>query len=384
MIARTELQNRLRQLLSSFRAVELVGPRQVGKTTLARNFVATDSPNYFDLENSTARRRLAEPMAALAPLNGLVVIDEVQHMPELCEVLRVLIDRPSHIHRKGQYLLLGSAQPSAMHKSESLLGRAVTLEVTGFNLNEVGADTDAANRLWLRGGFPEAHLEPSDAISASWRDAAMQRFLYSDLPQLGMNVPAPTMLRFWHMAAHTHGQTWNAAPLARSLGTSETTVRRYLDHLAQTFMVRQLPPWFENLGKRQVKAPKLYLRDSGLLHALLGIQTLPQLLAHPLCGASWTGFALEQVLRIAKPDSAWTWSTHAGARLDLLMLKGAQRIGVEFQRADAPKVTQSMRIAQRDLKLDALYVVYPGQHRFTLSDGVQAVPLWAMLPGDTP
>ena len=384
MIARTDLQNRLRQLLSSFRAVELVGPRQVGKTTLARDFVATDSPNYFDLENSAARRRLAEPMAALAPLNGLVVIDEVQHMPELCEVLRVLIDRPAHIQRKGQYLLLGSATPRAMHQSESLLGRAVTLEVTGFNLTEVGADADAVQRLWLRGGFPEAYLEPSDAVSASWREAAMQRFLYSDLPQLGMNVPAPTMLRFWQMAAQTHGQTWNAAPLARSLGTSETTVRRYLDHLTQTFMVRQLPPWFENLGKRQVKAPTLYLRDSGLLHALLGVQTLPQLLAHPLCGASWTGFALEQVLRIAKPDSAWTWSTHAGARLDLLMLKGAQRIGVEFQRADAPKVTQSMRIAQRDLKLDALYVVYPGQHRFTLADGVQAVPLWALLPGDMP
>lgn len=384
MIARTDLQNRLRQLLTSFRAVELVGPRQVGKTTLARDFVPTDSPNYFDLENSAARRRLAEPMAALAPLNGLVVIDEVQHMPALCEVLRVLIDRPTHIQRKGQYLMLGSATPRAMHQSESLLGRAVTLEVTGFNLNEVGAEPDAVQRLWLRGGFPEAYLEPSDAVSAHWREAAMQRFLYSDLPQLGMNVPAPTMLRFWHMAAQTHGQTWNAAPLARSLGTSETTVRRYLDHLTQTFMVRQLPPWFENLGKRQVKAPKLYLRDSGLLHALLGVQTLPQLLAHPLCGASWTGFALEQVLRIAKPDSAWTWSTHAGARLDLLMLKGSQRIGVEFQRADAPKVTQSMRIAQRDLKLDALYVVYPGQHRFTLGDGVQAVPLWALLPGDMP
>ncbi|WP_367848201.1 ATP-binding protein [Rhodoferax sp. WC2427] len=384
MIARTDLQNRLHQLLQTFRAVELVGPRQVGKTTLAREFVAPDSPNYFDLESAAARRRLAEPMAALAPLNGLVVIDEVQHMPALCEVLRVLIDRPTHIQRKGQYLLLGSATPRAMHQSESLLGRAVTLEVTGFNLNEVGAETDAVHRLWLRGGFPEAYLEPDDAVSSTWREAAMQRFLYSDLPQLGMNVPAPTMLRFWQMAAHTHGQTWNAAPLARSLGTSETTVRRYLDHLTQTFMVRQLPPWFEDLGKRQVKAPKMYLRDSGLLHALLGVHTLAQLLAHPLCGASWTGFALEQVLRIAKPDSAWTWSTHAGARLDLLMLKGSQRIGVEFQRADAPKVTPSMRIAQRDLKLDALYVVYPGAHRFALEGGVQAVPLWALLPGDVP
>ncbi|WP_394788158.1 ATP-binding protein [Rhodoferax sp.] len=380
MLARTDLQNRLQQLLNAFRAVELVGPRQVGKTTLAREFVAPDSPNYFDLENVASKRRLAEPMAALADLQGLVVIDEVQHMPELCEVLRVLIDRPSHIHRKGQYLLLGSATPSAMHKTESLLGRAVTLEVTGFNLNEVGADTAAMNQLWLRGGFPEAYLEPSDSTSAAWREATMQRYLYSDLPQLGMHVPAPMMLRFWQMAAQTHGQIWNAAPLARSLGISETTVRRYLDHLTQTFMVRQLQPWYEDLGKRQVKAPKLYLRDSGLLHALLGLHSLPQLLAHPQCGASWEGFALEQVLRIAKPDSAWYWATHAGARLDLLMLKGAQRIGVEFQRADAPKVTQSMRIAQRDLKLDALYVVYPGQHRYRMADGVEAVPLWAVLP----
>ncbi len=379
MIDRTDLQNRLRQLLASFRAVELVGPRQVGKTTLARSLVAADAPHYFDLESPAARRRLAEPLAALADLQGLVVIDGVQHMPALGEVLRVLIDRPSHIQRKGQYLLLGSASPRALHKTESLLGRAATLEVTGFNLNEVGADTEAANRLWLRGGFPEAYQEPSDAVSAHWREAAIQRFVASDLPQLGMHVPASTMLRFWQMAAHTHGQTWNAAPLARSLGSSETTVRRYLEHLTQTLMVRQLPPWFEALGKRQVKAPRMYLRDSGLLHALLGIHSLPQLLSHPLCGASWTGFALEQVLRIARPDSAWTWSTHAGARLDLLMLKGAQRIGVDFQRADAPRVTPSMRIAQRDLRLDALYVVYPGQHRFALADGVQAVPLWALL-----
>jgi len=380
MMNRSELQNRLSQLLNTFRAVELVGPRQVGKTTLARDFVAADSPNYFDLENPAARRRLAEPMAALSALDGLVVIDEVQHMPALCEVLRVLIDRPTHIHRKGQYLLLGSANPGAMHKTESLLGRAVTLEVTGFNLNEVGADDAAAQQLWLRGGFPDAFLEPSDTASIAWREATMQRYLYSDLPQLGMNVAAPMMLRFWQMVAHGHGQVWNAAPLARSLGISETTVRRYLDHLTQTFMVRQLQPWYENLGKRQVKAPKVYLRDSGLLHALLGVQTLPQLLAHPQCGASWTGFALEQVLRIARPDSAWTWATHAGASLDLLMLKGAQRIGVEFRRADAPKLTPSMRIAQRDLQLDALYVVYPGAHRYPLGEGAEAVPLWALVP----
>lgn len=384
MIDRRALKAQVRHLLDSFRAVELVGPRQVGKTTLAREFVTTDSPNYFDLENASSRQRLAQPMEALADLTGLVVIDEVQHSPELFEVLRVLIDRPAHIHRKGQYLLLGSASPRAMHQTESLLGRAVTLEVTGFNLSEVGARREDVNRLWLRGGFPDAFLDLSDEVSATWRNDAINRYLYSDLPQLGMNVAAPMMMRFWQMVAHYHGQTWNAAEPARSLGISETTVRRYLDYLTQTFMVRQLQPWHENLGKRQVKAPKIYFRDTGLLHTLMGTQSLPQLLAHPQCGASWEGFALEQVLRIAQPDAAYFWATHAGAELDLLMFKGQQRVGVEFKRADAPRVTPSMHIAMHDLKLDALYVVYPGEHRFKLADGIEAVPLWAVLPPAAP
>lgn len=384
MIDRRALKAQVRHLLDSFRAVELVGPRQVGKTTLAREFVAADSPNYFDLENASSRQRLAQPMEALADLTGLVVIDEVQHSPELFEVLRVLIDRPAHIHRKGQYLLLGSASPRVMHQTESLLGRAVTLEVTGFNLSEVGARREDVNRLWLRGGFPDAFLDLSDEVSATWRNDAINRYLYSDLPQLGMNVAAPMMMRFWQMVAHYHGQTWNAAEPARSLGISETTVRRYLDYLTQTFMVRQLQPWHENLGKRQVKAPKIYFRDTGLLHALMGTKSLPQLLAHPQCGASWEGFALEQVLRIAQPDAAYFWATHAGAELDLLMFKGQQRVGVEFKRADAPRVTPSMRTAMHDLKLDALYVVYPGEHRFKLADGIEAVPLWAVLPPAAP
>lgn len=384
MIDRRALKAQVRHLLDSFRAVELVGPRQVGKTTLAREFVATDSPNYFDLENASSRQRLAQPMEALADLTGLVVIDEVQHSPELFEVLRVLIDRPAHIHRKGQYLLLGSASPRAMHQTESLLGRAVTLEVTGFNLSEVGARREDVNRLWLRGGFPDAFLDPSDEVSATWRNDAINRYLYSDLPQLGMNIAAPMMMRFWQMVAHYHGQTWNAAEPARSLGISETTVRRYLDYLTQTFMVRQLQPWHENLGKRQVKAPRIYFRDTGLLHTLMGTKSLPQLLAHPQCGASWEGFALEQVLRIAQPDAAYFWATHAGAELDLLMFKGQQRVGVEFKRADAPRVTPSMRTAMHDLKLDALYVVYPGEHRFKLADRIEAVPLWAVLPPAAP
>ena len=380
MIERRALNTRLSRLLESFRAVELVGPRQSGKTTLAREFIAADSPNYFDLEDAASRHRLEQPMAALGDLQGLIVIDEVQHSPDLFAALRVLMDRPTHIRRNGQYLLLGSASPHITHKKESLLGRAVTLEVAGFDIDEVGAGREQINRLWLRGGFPAAYLAPADDISALWRNDAVNRYLYGDLPQLGMNVAAPLMLRFWRMMAHYHARLWNAAEPARSFGIGETTVRQYLDYLTQTFMVRQLQPWHENLGKRQVKAPKIYFRDSGLLHSLMGVKTLPDLLAHPLCGASWEGFALEQVLRIARPDEAYFWATHQGAELDLLMLRGSERVGVEFKRADAPRVTPSMRIAARDLKLDALYVVYPGLHRYQIGDGVEAVPLWAVLP----
>jgi len=378
-IQRTKLQNELSALLRAFRAVELVGPRQVGKTTLARQFIDVASPHYFDLEDPVSRQRLADPMNTLSGLEGLVVIDEIQHMPALPETLRVLMDRPGHIHRNGQYLLLGSAAPRVMHKSESLLGRAVTLEVSGFDISETGLAAPEVQQLWLRGGFPAAFLAPDDLISAQWRNAAIQRHVSGDLPLLGMNAPAPLMTRFWQMLAHYHGQIWNAAEPARSLGISESTVRRYLDYLTQSFMVRQLQPWHENLAKRQVKAPKIYFRDTGLLHALLGIRQLPQLLAHPLCGASWEGFALEQVLRIAQPDQAYFWATHQGAELDLLMFKDDRRVGVEFKRSDAPKLTPSMRIAMQDLRLDALYVVYPGTHRYALAHGVEAVPLQALV-----
>ncbi|MBL8338512.1 MAG: DUF4143 domain-containing protein, partial [Rhodoferax sp.] len=302
-----------------------------------------------------------------------------QHLPALAEALRVLMDRPGRMHQPGQYLLLGSAAPRVMHRSESLLGRAVTLEVSGFDVGEVGADPAALQQLWLRGGFPSAYLSEDDDTSARWRQAAIQRHVAGDLPLLGMNAPAPLMTRFWQMLAHYHGQIWNAAEPARSLGISESTIRRYLDYLTQTFMVRQLQPWHENLAKRQVKAPKIYFRDTGLLHTLAGIRTLSQLLVHPLCGASWEGFALEQVLRLAQPDEAYFWATHQGAELDLLLFKDGRRIGVEFKRSDAPKLTPSMRIALADLRLDALYVVYPGLHRYALAPQVEAVPLQALL-----
>jgi len=380
LIDRRQLTEQLSELLRTFRAVELVGPRQVGKTTLARQFIDVASSNYFDLEDPLSRQRLTEPMSTLAGLQGLVVIDEIQHLPTLPETLRVLMDRPDRMHQPGQYLLLGSASPRVMHKSESMLGRAVTLEISGFHMGETGTTPEALQQLWLRGGFPAAFTTQDDTLSMRWRQAAIERHLSSDLPLLGMNAPVPLMTRFWQMLAHFHGQTWSAAEPARSLGISEPTVRRYLDYLTQTFMIRQLQPWYENLGKRQVKAPKIYFRDTGLLHALLGIRHLPQLLAHPLSGASWEGFALEQVLRIAQPDQAYFWSTHQGAELDLLLFKDGRRVGVEFKRSDAPKLTPSMRIALEDLRLDALYVVYPGQHRYPIAPLVQAVPLTALLP----
>lgn len=380
-IERSALRSQVARYLGAFRAVELVGPRQVGKTTLARESVAPGSSHYFDLENPVTRKLFeAAPVETLEKLDGLVVIDEVQHLPQLFEVLRVLIDRPSRINRPGQYLLLGSAAPRTMHKTESLLGRAITIELSGFTLDEVGIEREAIQKLWLRGGFPQAFIAQDDETSWTWRADIVNRYVYSDLPQLGLNVPAPMMTRFWQMMAHYHGQVWNGAELARSLGIGETTVRRYLDFLTQTFMVRQLQPWHDNLGKRQVKAPKIYFRDTGLLHFLLDIRTPAQLATHPRVGASWEGFALEQVLRMARPQQAYFWGTHQGAELDLLLLQGDRRIGIEFKYTDVPRVTPSMRIAMEDLKLDALYVVYPGDHRFTLREGIEAVPLWAAVP----
>ena len=382
MLARQDLALDLRRALARSRAVVLTGPRQSGKTTLAQTILDRKSPNYFDLENPVDARRLEPPMDTLSRCDGLVVIDEVQRRAGLFPVLRVLLDRSD---APGQYLLLGSASPALLRQAgESLLGRVETLEVGGFDLREVsgaatGGGVDAATRLWVRGGFPRSYLAGSDEDSLAWRIGAIASHVEVDLPQFGVDVAAPAMLRFWRMLAHYHGQVWNAADPARSLGVSEPTVRRYLDTLTQTLMVRQLQPWHENLGKRQVKAPKVYFRDSGLLHALMDVGSLAALLAHPRCGASWEGFALEQVLRLAKPEEAYFWATHQGAELDLLLLRGTRRVGVEFKRADAPAVTRSMRIAAEDLKLDVLYIVYPGEHRFNLAPGIEAVPLRSLL-----
>ncbi len=376
MLERRDLQSAVHAALRRSPAVAVVGPRQVGKTTLARWLLAQGSPNWFDLEDPQVEAQLATPLVALKDLRGLVVIDEVQHAPGLFKVLRVLIDRPGN---PARFLLLGSASPALLRQSsESLAGRLEVIEAGGFTLAETGPQQAAA--LWWRGGFPRSFTAASDEASRIWRREFIRTTVERDLPQLGMNVAAPALYRFWSMLAHYHGHPWNAADPARSLGVNESTVRRYLDWLTLAYLVRQLQPWFANLGKRQVKAPKIYLRDSGLLHELLGIADPAALARHPKCGASWEGFALDQVLRIARPDEAYFWATHAGAEIDLLMFKDGRRVGVEFKRSDAPLLTPSMRTALDDLSLDALYVVYPGDRRYALAPRVQAVPLAALLP----
>jgi len=371
MIDRPYWLDRIRQALSRSRVVALIGPRQVGKTTLARSLVAPDSLNYFDLEDPVSLARLDEPLTALAPLSGLVVVDEVQRAPDLFPILRVLADR---VAAPATFLLLGSASPMLLRQSsESLAGRLEVIEISGFGLSEI--DPLASGELWLRGGFPLSFLARNEADSRAWRRQFIQTFVERDLPQLGFNIPAAAMRRFWGMLAHYHGQIWNAADPARSLGLSEATVRRYLDLLSGTFLVRQLAPWHENIGKRQVKAPKIFVRDTGLLHELLGIVDHAALLSHPKCGASWEGFVLEAVIRHVQPDEVYFWATHAGAELDCLLFKDGRRIGVEIKRADAPRLTPSMRHALEDLKLDRLHVIYAGERRYSLAENVEVVSL---------
>lgn len=378
MITRTGLLDRIRQALKRSRVVALVGPRQCGKTTLARQIVPLASVNYFDLEDAANLARLAEPVTALAPLRGIVVIDEIQRRPDLFPVLRVLADRRP---LPARYLILGSASPELLRQSsESLAGRLETIAISGFSLAEVGAR--ASPRHWQRGAFPRAFLARSNADSDTWRRQFIQTFLERDLPQRGITIPAAALLRFWTMLAHYHGNVWNAAEPARSLGVSEPTVRRYLDLLTGLFMVRQLSPWHENIGKRQVKSPKVLLRDSGLLHQLLGIRSEKALLTHPKCGASWEGYAIEETLKVVQPDEACFWATHQGAELDLFLRKDGRRLGVEVKRADAPALTPSMRIAMDDLKLEQLVVLYPGSSRYPLSDRITVLPLAALAAGD--
>ncbi len=361
----------LDQALTRNPIVLLVGPRQCGKTTLARQRLDPESVNYFDLEDPTSLARLEEPMTALRPLRGLVVIDEVQRRPDLFPVLRVLADRE---HAPARFLILGSASGALQRQtSESLAGRVERLTMGGFALAEL--KPGAEERLWLRGGFPLSYLATSEADSGAWRRNFVQTLLERDFPQWGVRVPASALQRFWAMIAHYHGQVWNAAEPARALGVGESTTRRHLDLLTDAFMIRQLQPFHANLRKRQVKSPKIYVRDTGLLHQLLGIGTLKELLTHPKIGASWEGFVIEQVLSSEPHDEAFFWATHQGAEIDLVLRRGDELLGVECKRTDAPRVTRSIRIAQEDLGLTRVAVVYPGVKRYPLSQAVEAVPL---------
>jgi uncharacterized protein len=367
---RTDIEQ-VQQALRRSPVVALLGPRQCGKTTLARQFVGPNSLNYFDLEDPQSIARLAEPDTALRSLKKLVVIDEIQRRAELFPLLRVLADRRP---LPARFLILGSASPDLLRQSsETLAGRLETVPLEGFRLADLGAW--AQDRHWLRGGFPRAYTPRKEADSLSWRQQFLQTLLERDLPQLGIQIPAVALRRFWNMLAHYHAQIWNAAELARALAVNESTVRHYLDLLTGVFMVRQLAPWYENLGKRQVKAPKVYLRDTGLLHALLGIADRRDLEYHPKVGASWEGYAVEEVLKALQPDETYYWATYNGAELDLLLFKKGRRIGVECNRTDAPTLTPSMRISMSDLKLDQLYVAYPGDKGYTLAKNVEVVPL---------
>lgn len=371
---RPALLAHIRLALRTGPIVALLGPRQCGKTTLARK-VAADGAEYFDLEDPVALARLAEPMTALSSLRGLVIIDEVQRLPSLFPVLRVLADRP---RIPARFLLLGSASPELVrHSSETLAGRIAFVDMAGFSLREAGAP--AQRKLWLRGGFPRSFLARSEADSFAWREDFIRTFLERDIAQLGILVPPAVLRRLWMMLAHYHGQTWNASEIARSLGEAHTTVKRHLDILTGAFMTRQLPPWFENLSKRQIRSPKVYIRDTGLLHALLGLRTFAALEGHPKLGASWEGFVLEQAILAAGERNAYYWATQGGAELDLLLQLQGRRYGVEIKYSDAPSLTKSMTIASKDLRLTRLYVVYPGSHRYALDKNIEALSLDALL-----
>lgn len=378
MIKRKKIETRLASALERSRVVLLSGPRQSGKTTLARGFVSSESANYFDLENPLDLERLSEPFTALAPLRGLVVIDEVQRRPDLFSILRVLVDRDE---MPAKFLILGSASGNLLRQtSESLAGRIEIVRIDGFNLEEIGKAN--LEILWFRGGFPPSFLSSSDENSFAWRKNFIQTLLERDFPQWGVHVPSSALGRFWRMLAHYHGQTWNAAAPAKALGVNQNTTRRHLDLLTDAFMIRQLQPYYANLRKRQVKSPKIYIRDTGLLHQLLGISSLKQLLTHPKIGASWEGFVIEQILAVTSYESAFFWATHQGAEIDLILERNGELLGIECKRADSPKITPSIRIALEDLKLDRIAILYPGNKRYRLSNRVEAVPLGSLATGE--
>lgn len=371
MISRLVYLQKIQKALSRSPITALLGPRQCGKTTLARIIAQNQNATFFDLESQPDIRRLQNAELTLGALDGLVILDEIQLMPELFNVLRVLVDKPKN---KARFLILGSASPEIIkNASETLAGRVEFIELSGFNLLEVGENS--WKELWLRGGFPRSFVSDTDEDSLAWREGFVRTFLERDIPQLGINIPAQAMRRFWTMLAHYHAQTWNASEIARSLSVSDKTVRSYLDLLTGTFMIRQLQPWYENLGKRQVKTPKIYFRDTGLLHRLLDITNWHNLIGHPKVGASWEGYVVEQILQVVQPSQVYFWGVHSGGELDMLILQGKKKIGIEIKFSEAPLLTPSMKLAYQTLNLSHVWILYPGQHTYSIDKKITAFPL---------
>ena len=370
MIPRNRYIDLLKRAIGRSPATALLGPRQCGKTTLARILAKAFETHYLDLESPGDLARLQNPQLFLEPLKGLVVIDEVQLRPDLFPLLRVLADRENN---PARFLLLGSASPSLLkHASDSLAGRLEFVDIAGFGLEEVGVES--SGKLWLRGGFPRSFLAKTNEDSLAWRENFIRTFLQKDIPQLGISIPEPALRRFWTMLAHYHGQILNTSELGRALGISDKTVRRYLDILTQTFLVRQLQPWHENISKRQVKSPKIYLRDSGLFHSLMSIPDKKTLWGHPKIGASWEGFMLEQLLQKI-PAEAYFWAAHSGGEIDLVIISHGRKFGVEFKWSEKPSATRSLHSAKNELSLEKTWIVYPGKESFPLAEDIEVLPV---------
>jgi uncharacterized protein len=371
MIKRRDYLNALKTALSRSRIAAILGPRQCGKTTLAKEYTKNNPCVFLDLESPSDYAKLENPEMFLSSIPGLIVIDEIQLKPALFPVLRVLADKYPENKR---FLILGSASPDLLkNASETLAGRIEFIDLHGFNITETGKKT--WKKLWIRGGFPRSFLAESEQDSNAWREGFIRTFLQRDIPQLGINIPAPALRRFWTMLAHSHGQILNSSELAKSMGLSDKTIKSYLDILNATYMVRQLQPWHENIKKRQIKSPKIYLRDSGIFHQLLGIQDFNTLSGHPKIGSSWEGYALEQILFKNPGIEPYFWGTYSGGEIDLLIIKDGKKIGYEFKYTETPKTSKSMFSALETLSLDEIRIIYPGEETYPVHEHIIAETL---------
>jgi predicted AAA+ superfamily ATPase len=370
-LLRNILISHIKEAISKYPVTAILGPRQCGKTTISKLISKNQPIKIFDLEDPADLVSLtASPKITLESLKGLIIIDEIQRMPELFPILRVLADRQV----KGvRYLILGSASPALIKgASESLAGRISFIDMSGFNLEEVGIKN--WQQLWFRGGFPRSYLAKNDIESMKWRNNFIRTFLERDIPQFGINIPAITLRRFWTMVAHYHGQLWSSAEFARSIGSSEPTAKKYLDILTDAYVIRQLQPWFANISKRQVKSPRIFIRDSGIFHALLSLKN-NQILSHPKLGASWEGFIVEQIISLLDSRDYYFWATHSGAEIDLLVFLEDKAYGFEIKYTDAPSLTKSMKIAFEDLNLSKLFIIYPGNKSYSFNKNTIAIPI---------